>query len=628
MKRSACLLSILVAVVMLTTLQPARCSYYYGTPMKFIETEHETFSQKGPDVDFDRFNNVHLVWNSNEFSGLYLIYHRVKLHDGGVLATEPIEMNPDCEISDCGLFKPLISFGAGSLDVGRCVYHQNIGTNLIQYTSLAYTANTFNWTFEEGVYSTMGASDYKIALYDDYAFLVCVFENKIRVIPGLNDTWSQTLFYDFEPSADTTQANPDICTDDAGYVYVSFEIYNTIGSSYTHNVARSATPLSITSFNDIRLVPGTNDWEQPVIAASGSLAESDLIVCLISTQHSGSDTALVCTVEENGPWSSSIDFGDSSWGITSATAPPFVGNPDVKFGRDNSLHVVWESDASLQTEVYVSTSLNSGAAFSTPFCVSCGTESHTQALNPRIAVSKDASREIAIVYEQVDINGFFHPWLVHIPTYFLDSCDAGFGNWTTVSGVTLDSLTGHHAPGCFRFDSTGARGTLAVDYGNQELTGTIDFWFMDSLSETSGFTMRIEGDDGSKAGVYRMIGINNASSHTAYSVHDGTSWMALSQTRIAGWHHVIVQVSGGGIEMRLDPELTTGTVHQSAGFVNFNRIEFLGGSETDPYYLDDVILAAPVEEPVVPAESLPAILLLLFMVSLALVFRFLPVRLG
>ncbi len=615
MNRTVCILSLISIVITSASLPTVQCSYYYGNPVKFIETEHEPFTQSLVNVDFDRFNNVHLVWSSDENLSYRQIYHRSRLHDGSILPTDTIAMHLDCEISDCGLLSPLISFGAGSLDIGHCVYFQSAGSNPLQYTQLSYTSGTFNSVFVGDITDTDLVTDYDIASYGDYSFLVCEFQDKIRVIPGLNGEWDESALYDFLPGPDEYLLSPDVCTDEAGHLYITFDAYDMIGSTYTHRVVRSELPLSTTVFLPVRDVPGTDEWENPEIAASGS--GDNLLVCLLRTSTSGATTVLSCTVEaDDDDWPSGLDFGDSTMSLSIVTSYT-INNQQVQIGRDNSIHAVWESNLSGVSEVYASTSLDAGGTFSTQVCLSCGTEPHLEAFNASIAVSKDAGREIAIVFDQTDMAGNIHPWLIHIPTYFHDSCDSGFEHWTTASGVSLDPLAGHHNPGCFRFATSGTRGALVADYGLQALTGTIDFWFMDSLSETSDFTMRIDGDDGLKAGVYRMIGINNASSHTTYSAFDGTSWTALTQARTAGWHHCVVQVSADGIVMYLDPETTPAGAYQSTGFVSFHRIEFQGGTDASPYYLDDVIVAAPVSR-MVPAESILSVILMVFAITVGI----------
>ena len=54
--------------------------------------------------------------------------------------------------------------------------------------------------------------------------------------------------------------------------------------------------------------------------------------------------------------------------------------------------------------------------------------------------------------------------------------------------------------------------------------------------------------------------------------------------------------------MFLDPESDSNPVYQSPNLVWFNQVAFQGGSDAEPYYLDDVRIVAEITTPI-PALS-------------------------
>lgn len=583
-------------------------AFYYGEPERFVESSYDGSDQFNQDMAFDDFGNIHVVWLDEEGTSTYQIFHRMKVHQGGNLPTGKIAFDPPCELVDCFLNRPMLTFGYEDLDRGFCVFSRGVSPYGIEFSWIDFDESSFAWTYAGSLVPSTTTVDYAVASYNNHVFFIYGRMGGFRVLRMTDGVLDGTM-RDFIPNPDFTLYHPDICTDDEGYVYVVYETYNSSTLAYDRKVTRSELPEQIEMFWAGRTVAGSSNFEYPSIAATGTSTVGDLRVGIGRVEHTGSEYRVEGKVEVDGDWISGPVFLGHEALVQLADGGQSASNADVAFGRDHAFHIVWRDNTVVTYEAYASVSYDDAVSFTSPQCLNCDTTGHSTTLFPKIASSREGSHALAIALVQKDLSGSHHPWLIQLPTHYYDRCDTDFSNWDSVSGVMIDATVSHDVSGhSFRFETNTQRGLLYNDYQSAPITGNLDFWFYDTLSQTADFHARIEGDDGSKAGVYRMIGINNASSHTAYSVHGGTSWQVLSNQRTTGWHHVIIQVSGSGLEMLLDPETNAIPVLASNQFVNISRIEFEGGSSGDPYYLDDVTITAEVSPPV-PANSIVGILL-------------------
>ena len=589
---------------------PTSQAYYYGDPERFVESTFDSSNQFNQDVAFDENGNVHVVWIEHENLGSYEIYHRIKLHQGESLPTGPIAFDPPCQSIDCGLNRPMFAAGNHSEKFGFCVFSRGQAPYGIE---LATIDSSFTWAYNGVFVASTTTVDYAFTSYANHEFFIYSRMGGMR-LQRLTDGTPDGAPFDFLPDPDYTLYHPDICTDDEGFLYVIYEAYNSGTSAYVRKIQRSIDSEDVSAFSFPRTVLGTANFEYPSIAAIGSLTNLDLRVGIGKIEHSGTNYRVEGMVEANGTWGSPGAYTGQEALIRLADGGNVAANIDVAFGRDHAFHVVWRDDTVIQSEAYASVTFDDAFSFSAPQSLSCDTETHSTAMTPRIAASRDDSRSLAIVFIQDDTSTNNHPWLLHVPTHFKDACDTDFSNWDVATGVSIDSSSAHSPSASFRLESATARGTLSRDYSLTPINGTLDFWFYDRLSESSDFHLRIDGDDGTKASVYRMIGINNASSHTTYSVHDGSAWQTLSNTRTMDWHHVLINVTNTGIEMLLDPETDPAPVYSSSQMIEIGSIQFEGGTSSDPYNLDDVTIAACVPR-AVPAFTIDGIIFTLIVLS-------------
>ncbi len=589
---------------------PASQAYYYGEPERFVESTFDGSNQFNQDVAFDGSGNVHVVWIEHEDLGSYEIFHRIKLHQGESLPTGPIAFDPFCQSIDCGLNRPMFAAGNHPEEFGFCVFSRGQSPFGIELSTID---SSFTWAYNGVFVSSTTTVDYAFTSYANHAFFIYSRMGGMR-LERLTDGIPDGAPFDFLPDPDYTLYHPDICTDEEGYLYVIYEAYNSSTSAYVRKIQRSLDSEDVSGFSFARAVLGAANFEYPSIAAIGSLTNLDLRVGIGKIEHSGTNYRVEGLVEVNGIWDSPGAYAGQEALIRLADSGNVASNIDVAFGRDHAFHVVWCDDTVIQSEAYASVTFDDASSFSAPQCLSCDTETHSIVMTPRIAASRDDSRSLAIVFIQDDPSTTNHPWLLHVPTHFRDTGDMDFDNWDTAAGVMIDTTFGRGDTMSFRFESESIRGALSRSYIDTPIVGTVDFWFYDRLSESSDFHLRIDGDDGTKGSVYRMIGINNASSHTTYSVHDGSDWQTLSNARTMDWHHVLINVTDTGIEILLDPETDPAPVYSSSQMIEIGSIQFEGGTDSDPYNLDDVTIAAYVPR-AVPALTIDGIIFTLIVLS-------------
>ncbi len=226
---------------------------------------------------------------------------------------------------------------------------------------------------------------------------------------------------------------------------------------------------------------------------------------------------------------------------------------------------------------------------------------------------------IAVTYVHREGSDPHHPYTLVSFSEFYDSCDnppAMF--WDGYGGVTQDSSLYHGATGMgtsYRLASAMNRGELLRDYGTSEQQGVVELYFYDSMTDQADFSVILNNDN--LKGVIRMLGVRNDTTQSNYSYFDGTQWINWGGPRTVGWHHAIVTVNDTGILMELETSPGTYLSIADTAFTAFTSIEIEGGSDSDPYNVDDIRVEANSlnAAPPVPVDSEVSILLTILLLT-------------
>lgn len=585
---------------------------FYPQPFVFVESSYMTSGQVHPDLAFDGDNTLHVVWSGDPTSEINRIFHRKIDATGMMYSTEPVLINGSCETVDCGLDYPSLAIANSRCTV---VFPGSASHPSIDSSELNTSTGVWTFTGEADDGSSGPYPEVAVASYGDYVILAYHYQDGIRFVRCHNGVWEPASEYLMLPVAGVYFNNVDIAIDADGYFYTVFDILDTNTSTSAVYAGRSTSPVNpFEAFLSFRAVePFHSEVFQsfPSISVTGAASTSDLAVTIGWVHLDTGSPVVYAQTELNGLWSTMNVFIGTGSRACSWTTGVVAKHVDVVRDADGVVRMVWLDMRIAHYEVYGSVSFNNTGSFLPDECVSCVSGYLEPAADPAIAVSSGPGKTTAIAYSRM-YGANQHVYLSHENTLLYDSCGGDFSNWDTASGVTVDPLFGHDpGGGSFKFITSGKRGLLVNDFTPDYLTGTIDFWFYDSMSNTSDFSFKIDGDDGLRAGVYRMIGINNASSHTAYSAHDGTNgWTVTSAMRFTGWHHVITSVREDRIEMFIDPDLNPMPVLSNSGFQYFHRIEFEGGTDGEPYFLDDVHLITEILR-ATPSLSIAGIVVML-----------------
>ncbi|GEM_PF-3217411 len=614
--------SAIVSLGLLPGLVPRANADFFPEPQIVVEPAYMTSGQVHPDVAFDDGNAVHVVWSGDPTTGIDRIFHKKIDATGSIGATEPVTIDGSCQASDCGLDYPSLAI-AGT----RCtvVYPGSAAHPSVDSSEL--NTATGIWTFtgqaDDGTYGPF--AEVAVAAHGDYVILAYPYQGGFRFVQCDHGVWQPGKEYLMLPAPGVSFQNIDIAMDAEGYFYAVLDIHDTNTLTSAVYTGRSTNPYNpIGAFLSLRTVEvfHPDDFlSYPAISVTGSAATLDLAVTIGWIHLDSGSPVVYAQTEMNKSWATMDAFGGTGSRACSWTTGVVAKHLDVHRDADGVVRMVWLDLRVENDEVYGAVSYNNASSFLPDECVSCISENLNPVTDPAIAVSTGPAKRTAIVFSRLH-DGFNHAFISYQHSLLYDSCDGDFSNWDAVSGVEIDPTFSHDLGGAsFKFMTTGKRGVLMQDFSPDQLTGTVDFWFHDSMSATTDFRFRIDGDDGQRAGVYRMIGINNASSHTTYSVDDGSGvWLTTTASRSTGWHHVIASVRNGLIEIFMDPEINTEPVVSSIGFEYFSRIEFEGGTDAEPYYLDDVHVIGEVLR-ATPATSLIGTIVLLVSIGALLMIR-------
>lgn len=427
----------------------------------------------------------------------------------------------------------------------------------------------------------------------------------VRAFDVSTSTWdvAETVL---SPPPDYTYHHPQLCTDAADYVYVIYDRFYTMNSEYDIAVQRSQSPANVSAFEAETVISGTltmDGFHDPDIAACGAYP-ADLQVA-IAWVDPGMITSIWYGYESNGDWTDTTWTGSAPLQLNpDVMSTVSVQGPELVFDANNiTLYAAWADDRSGPMDLHF-------CAIETPYTVGPDQQLTTSAEiqdRPYVAAGPTMNN-VAVVYSAID-GSFPSPFALMFRADFFDDCSIppeNTGYYTSVSGVFVDytSVIPLSPPACYRFENAYAKsGTLLLDYATTEHTGSIDMYFYDDETITSeGDDFFITFNNGNLKGVIRMLGVKNDISPTNYSYYNGVQWVASPLERNTGWHHVVISVGEGGIEMAMEEYPLSGylaPVYSDGILTSFTSIQMEGGNAGSPYFVDDILLETN------PADTAP-----------------------
>ncbi|MBN2055394.1 exo-alpha-sialidase [bacterium] len=411
------------------------------------------------------------------------------------------------------------------------------------------------------------------------------FSNDVRLHP-----WSSMTYFNDQPAITVGPGNT---------IHVSFES-NVSGLSKIYTVTSDTN--GATFGTPVMVAPPGSFYQ-----SGADLTSIGMFLHVAWSESNGTYENIRCATSTDGGDTFSAPVQVSSYGASYQFSPSL----GVDFFGD--VYIAWNDNRFGSPAVMGTISLDHGQSFFAEHKLSHA-PSDKDCMNPKIDVHA-LKRRINLVWtdtreDQIYPDIFANVRLPHLHDDFTDNT---FSNWSIAHGVQQSNAVSVDGDGySCRLGTTGpalVTGVLSEEFNLQQ-QGSLDCWFYDGYSsnpvyEIEDFSIRLTYDDGSKAGVVRALGVVNASSTTYYQSYDGTGWQVITDfERSEGWHRVLIEVDEAGIRMELDPAVypSAQPVYEDSEFDRFESIEFIGGSEDGPYYLDSVaIFSIAVEEPPVPA---------------------------
>ena len=628
--------STFILVFLFLFISSASRAYVYGGTVPVVEEAFQSYMQFAPDIVFDSDDYLHAVWVDSRFSYKY-IFNRMGVNGEFGGSSQRADFANGCDSIDCNENFPYLIFRTeGPNKILNVLYRSD------EPPPLRLSEFDFASWYEVSGPSLIGSptSDYSVACYGSNVYVAYLSPTGISFqrYTG-SSTWASDTYY-ISPGPNNTFYDVDIAVDSDGYLYAAFT-YQQDSPSFEQKtvICRSQDIANLTTgFTELRdvVAVSTNGYDRMNSLAVSGLYPSSLLVSVAFIDDSLGPKQVRCVSESNFDWTSTTPpamYLNGTWTIVSSSIALNPQDPDIKIDSSNRIHVVW-SDERAGTglnKIYVANSEDSGATFLNEYLIS-NPDPLCTAIMPRIATSA-ISDSLAIVFEEWD--GYYNKIKVTWnATGFNDNCDdPSFPGWDTHSGVEVElNPPDHSGNPAYKFTGSKSRGLLEKDYGTTKMTGSIDFWFYDSGSTVDGedFSVAVYGDDGTDAGVYRMLGVRNAIRADEYALNVDGTWMLTGRSRIADWHHVSIMVDFNGIRIYLDPENYSDPINlltldpNRSFFTNFSRIAFLGnGSIGTEYFIDDVsIVANPINATIdVPASNYWGLMLALITISAFIFIR-------
>ncbi len=636
MKSIAKLTSILFLFTFVLYGESTRAFPFAYPEIELVESEFEEGFKSEISTVFDINGNVHAVWADARFDGgMQKMYGNTILRDRNPIGSylvfgedEEHEYTSPVVLSSEHDPNTLYSLGVRiSSDPNRIVLARH---NLNLPASVnTEELGTFTFPSPGPFYTDLNA------VWTDH-MLIFVFIAGGQILYGSYDTntnnWSSWVSIT-EPGF--VFSNLSMALDSFGYIYLSYNKQNETTFENFLVTRRSIDVSSVSAgFYPERMV--TQSFEpapyKSVIAATGiELPYATLRVSIAYTQEFATSPELICVTEIQGFWDTPAPFGQYSTDITFGAS--FISALDMDYDKAGRIYVVWAQDDFL----FGSISHNTGQTFGAMMPLGPSN------LDGRISLGLGyISGNVALTYNRYHITPYAVPFALVAMSDVFDACDehpSETGFWNGWDGVALDTFNFHgdmfsHSPEVVNpasyqltTESLESDVGLLKDYGNEEHQGILELYFYDSLTTEADFSIGF--NNANLRNVIRMLGVRNDiydGSENSYHYFDGDEWIELADRAQPGWRHVIVTVSDEGMLVQIEevPETGIYKTHLDETFTSFTSIQIEGGSDSDPYNVDDIrIETIPIEgfPPVVPipVDSWVTILIMISVIGIILI---------
>ncbi len=581
---------------------------YFSPTVKFPGNTMDLYDQQNPDIAFDQQTGtdltLHMVWENRPPTGPWDIYHRTRNGNDTYSTPLPVDLSGVTDVID-----PRILFGFDDPNIGFMAsrkYH--ISTPELFFSEYQVSPGAWN----DASISTVPFSDslvtapFAVASNDLYMFVAYQPELSTRGIyihrydPASN-SWEVPEYYSDGNTA-TRFDEIDLATDNDGYLYMVYHVYNTDHYEEIMVVRSVTTEVTFSGFNLPR--QATTGWVSPACEPSLAVTGSSTDVTVAVAWALPDQINVQC--EKGGNWAPFPPPTAMGGNATLANGPSsfMVSQPDLAFGPGERLYATWIDMRSMYDEVYFAECFdpyNSGQSFMPEQQLTDGGALMLESSNPVLATTETGN--VAVGYNMVDETFETRAYVQwHWPAFF-DYCN-DFSNWDTANYIQISTAEYTSLPSSIAFNDP--NGYLLREFNTDTVEGTLEIRFYDSMNLLDPWHVGLTSL-GSKA-PGRMIGVNQPASQsdTKYSVNieDAKVWTDTNVDRSLGWHHIVMNVSSSGIKMYIDPAENPTQISDpfSANFVNFSRVEFVGGSASRaPFYVDDIILTTDIT----PGTTIP-----------------------
>ncbi len=614
--RGRILISMTIVVVTICMIPSSvKAGFAFAQPeINLVEETHRPAVQSDVRTAFDSVGNVHAVWTDTRDS-LYKIYGNTVLQNRALLTSYlvyegsiSVEYISPCIMSTVADPEHVRVMGASETvppflvlaDCDLTTLPAYIDpTDVSEYEVIAatgiYDLETFRWGYNQNFVFTDSGN----LFYGYYDGLMMNWHLSGVMTPGPNEVYS----------------SPRLDADQDGFIYMSFCLLNSASGQCQLLARRSVDPFILAGgFTTTDRFIDSTFWSSPyshAIAVNGYAG--NLRVTVVYADPLATMPPTYVKTDTNGNWFSADPFNGPR---TQANIGGGFSITDLDCGYDEAgrLYVVWNDNRTIgHRDIYGSVSYDFGLTFELNRLL---VNNNTTTMDgPDLALGFTPG-QIAVSYARV-VDGFQDPYVLFSSPEFYDSCDSPPNVfWDGFSGVAMDTSLFHGQTGAgtsYRLETESVKGMLVRNYGIVEQQGVVELYFYDPLTPMPGasdFYIVLNNDN--LKGVIRMLGVRNDTTQSNYSYYNGSQWIDWGGVRTAGWHHVILTVNDDGIMMQL--EHTTGNylTWSDTGLTSFTSLEIEGGSDSDPFHVDDILLevtALPVSPTEIPVDGLVPILI-------------------
>ncbi|MBN1296715.1 hypothetical protein JXA80_08030 [bacterium] len=562
-----------------------------------VEVPYQDDYHANPHVAFDVFGNAHAVWEDDRYSSVIHMVGCSALVSGG--QTDSYFCYGGLETETHLLpfvFKRALSANhMYGFTINSSITPHSLETVVYDLSYLPGSPDMTDLPSNPGFDAT-SIEDFDMIGGGGYIVYAYKMASVDHLFLGLFDESSKTWVVNHlqvTAPANYRFRHVRLGMDAAGYIYLVYDKEMYGGTpSYSLIARRSSNPFDVTSplLNERYINGSPSDMLFPDIAVSGAYP-SDLKVSIAYIVHQvGTSKEIFCTTENNMDWTMSTWGGNSIPALNSNTSESLTfERPAVAIDAADSVYVVWTDNQLGYQEFFGNISSNGGTTFgSSDQQIAAGISEIVGAFDLTMGPNPG---DIALAY--IRTNGTNSvPCLLYSSASFFDFCDGSPSMyWTSAANVSVYSSLFYSAPACYRLG--GAKGTLLKDYGSVEYQGRISMQFYDSGSILPEDDFYAGVSSSNEKGVIRMLGVRNETTPTSYSysMDGGVTWQSLGGIRSVGWHEIVFTIDDFGLLMTI--EVSPGSVVGTAdSLTKFTTLEIAGGTDTSPYFIDDVRIEA------------------------------------